>query len=357
MAATPQPPPSSPPPSGAAPQALLQRIWRRRGPLAWALWPVSLVYGLLVALRRALYRRGWLPSAHPGVPVIVVGNVIAGGAGKTPVVMAVVRHLQAQGWHPGVVSRGYGRSTLDCRAVRPDSLASEVGDEPALIARACGVPVVVAAQRTEAARFLRAHRPDTDVIVCDDGLQHWALARDIEICVFNSQGIGNGFLLPAGPLREPWPRAVDVVLHDGAAPKGSSAPHFALQRQLADCAVRADGSRVPLASLRATPLLAVAAIARPQDFFAMLQAQGLTLAETIALPDHFDFDSWQRPSHMPYRLICTEKDALKLWHQHPDAVAVPLHTELPAAFFDALDACLAQTGHAPAARPYHSTPE
>ena len=341
MAAPAQPP--SPPPSGAAPEALLQRTWRQRSVLAWVLWPISLVYGLLVALRRALYRWGWLTSAHPGLPVIVVGNVIAGGAGKTPVVMAVVRHLQAQGWHPGVVSRGYGRSTHDCRAVLPDSLASEVGDEPALIARACAVPVVVAAQRTEAARLLRAHYPDTNVIVCDDGLQHWALARDIEICVFNRQGIGNGFLLPAGPLREPWPRAVDMVLHDGAAPPGSNAPSFALQRQLADCAVRADGSLVPLASLRTTPLQAVAAIARPQDFFAMLQAQGLTLAETIALPDHFDFDSWQRPIDKGYSLICTEKDATKLWRHHPDALAVPLRVQLASGFFAALDAQLQRT--------------
>ena len=342
MAATPQPPPS-PLPTGAAPEALLQRAWRQRGVMAWALWPISLVYGLLVALRRALYRAGWLQSTHPGVPVIVVGNVIAGGGGKTPVVMAVVQHLQAQGWRPGVVSRGYGRSTHDCRAVLPDSLASEVGDEPALIARACAVPVVVATRRAEAARFLRAHFPGTDVIVCDDGLQHTALARDIEICVFNSQGIGNGFLLPAGPLREPWPRAVDLVVYAGAAPPVSSAPTFALQRQLAGYAVRADGSRVPLASLRATPLRAVAAIARPQDFFAMLRAEGLTLAETIALPDHFDFDSWKRLPDKGYSLICTEKDATKLWRYHPDALAVPLQVQLADGFFAALDAQLQRT--------------
>ena len=131
-----------------------------------------------------------------------------------------------------------------------------------------------------------------------------------------------------------------MVLHAGPPPQGGSAPRFALQRQLANFALRADGSRVPLASLHATPLLALAAIARPEDFFALLQAQGLVLAQTLALPDHFNFDSWQRPSNKGYTLICTEKDAVKLWPQHPDVLAVPLQLQLEAGFFAALDAQL-----------------
>lgn len=317
--------------------------------MAWGLWPLSLLYGLLVAVRRALYQAGIFKSSHPGVPVIVVGNVIAGGAGKTPVVMAVLQHLQAQGWHPGVVSRGYGRSTRDNRIALAGSPPHLVGDEPALIARSCQVPVAVAAKRSEAAQLLLSEYPDTNVIVCDDGLQHWALQRDIEICVFNEHGIGNGFLLPAGPLREAWPRAtdVDIVLYAGPAPQGGNAPRFAVQRQLADFAVRADGSRVPLTRLHGTPLWALAAIARPEDFFALLQAKGLVLAETLALPDHFDFDSWKRPPHKGYSLICTEKDAVKLWPQHPDALAVPLQLQLDAGFFATLDTQLQQTLHHP----------
>lgn len=338
MAAAPQPPSS--PSFQARAHAAVQRAWRQRGPLAWALWPLSQLYGALGALRRGLYRSGLRRAQHAGVPTIVVGNVIAGGAGKTPVVMAVVRHLQAQGWHPGVISRGYGRSTHDCRSVLPDSPAHEVGDEPALIARSCAVPVVVAARRIDAARALWAQYPDTDVLVCDDGLQHWPLARDIDICVFNDQGVGNGFLLPAGPLREPWPRPVDLVVYSGTAPPHSSAPAFALQRQLADHAVRRDGTQVALHDLRQHPLLAVAAIARPDDFFAMLRARHLTLATTQALPDHFDFDSWKRPPDKGYTLICTEKDAAKLWRQHPDALAVPLQVQIPTGFFAALDALL-----------------
>lgn len=317
------------------------------------LWPVSVVYGLLVALRRTAYRLEWLPSQHPGVPVVVVGNVIAGGAGKTPVVMALVQHLQAQGWHPGVVSRGYGRTGRDCRPVLHHSLPSEVGDEPLLIARRCGVPVVVAARRIDAARALMAQHPSTDILVGDDGLQHGALARDIEVCVFNAQGVGNGLLLPAGPLREPWPRAVDLVVYAGAvAPYcGSDVPSFALQRQLADYALRLDGTRIPLVDLHGVPCCAVAAIARPEDFFSMLRAQGLHLAETHALPDHYDFDSYQRTPHKGYSLICTEKDAAKLWRHHPDALAVPLEVRVDNGFFTAIDALLKRPRPSPSPSP------
>lgn len=322
----------------------LQRAWRQRGALACLLWPLSLLMGLLVRLRRGLYAARILPSGHPGVPVIVVGNVVAGGAGKTPVVMAVVRHLQARGWRPGVVSRGYGRSSTDCRAVLPDSPPSAAGDEPLLIARQCKVPVFVASQRLEAAQALRQSHPDIDIIVCDDGLQHLALARNIEVCVFNNDGVGNGWLLPAGPLREPWPRPVDLVVHAGTAPKGCRAPCFAMQRSLAPTAVRADGSQVPLHQLQTQPLLALAGIARPGDFFALLQQSGLEPQRTLALPDHYDYDSWQRPSDKPYTLICTEKDAAKLWRLHPDALAVPLRLEIAPGFFEALDAKLAALG-------------
>lgn len=343
----PQPPaPSSPSPLTPTAAHGLQKVWQSRGPAAWALWPVSLVYRALVALRRGLYRQGILSSSHPGRPVIVVGNVIAGGAGKTPVVIELVRHLQARGLLVGVISRGYGRQTTDCREVRIDSAASDVGDEPALIVRSlaggssASAPLFVARQRTEAAQALLAAYPHTQVIVCDDGLQHLALRRDIEICIFNDQGVGNGFLLPAGPLREPWPRSVDLVLYAGDAAPRSAAPSFGMERRLADYALRADGSRVALRDLRGQPVHAVAAVARPADFFTMLQAQGLALAQTEALPDHYDFDSWKRLQDKRYVLICTEKDAVKLWPRHPDVLAVPLQLHIDGAFFTALDARL-----------------
>ena len=321
----------------------LQRAWLGRGLLARLLWPVSQLYDALTLLRRGLYQAGVFKTERVGVPVLVVGNVIAGGAGKTPVVIALVRHLRARGLQVGVISRGYGRRTRDCREVLPASDTLDVGDEPALIARTTDAPVFVAARRVEAARALLARHPQTDVIVSDDGLQHLALARDIELCVFDDRGTGNGWLLPAGPLREHWPRRCDLVLHTGANPAFGG---YRAQRTLANHALRSDGSRVPLAELADQPVIALAAIARPEAFFDMLRARGVSPERCIALPDHYDFDSWQRPSGAGYRLVCTEKDAVKLWRIAPDALAVPLVFTPEPAFFAALDAKLSSAdGH------------
>ncbi len=321
-------------------QQHLQRAWLRRGLTAWLLWPLSLLMRLVVTLRRAGYRAGWLASGHPGVPVIVVGNVVTGGAGKTPTVIAVVQHLQSLGYRPGVISRGWGRRNNDCRGVNPDSDPAEVGDEPLLIQRSTGAPVFVARKRLAAAKALLAGHPETDVVVCDDGLQHLALRRDLEICVFDERGIGNGFLLPAGLLREPWPRPVDLVLKTGNArsARGQTAiKGFSATRRLADHAIRSDGTRIALAELAQFPLLALAGIARPQAFFDMLMAAGMEPAMTQALPDHYDFSSWKAPADAGYAIICTEKDALKLWRVCPSAWSIALHLTPEAAFLQALD--------------------
>lgn len=327
----------------------LQRSWTQRDWLAYALLDVSYLYRALVALRRWLYARGVLKSYTVPVPVVVVGNVVAGGAGKTPVVIEIVRQLQERGWQPGVVSRGYGRTDTG-----PDSAPLEVtastpvqmsGDEPALIHQTTQAPVFVASQRIDAAQALLAAHPQVNVIVCDDGLQHLALQRDIEVCVFDDRGVGNGWLLPAGPLREPWPRKagqdVDFVLQTSLSfaqtdPSTAPATTFTLQRRLASYAVRSDGSQVALADLAAQGLHAVAAIAQPEAFFAMLRAQGLSLTQTISLPDHYDFNSWLCYIPLGHSLICTQKDAAKLWPNHPQALAVPLVVDIPPAFFAAL---------------------
>lgn len=315
----------------------LQQAWLRRGPLACALWPLSLVFGALAALRRQAFRAGLLRSESVHVPVVVVGNVLAGGAGKTPVVIELVRHLQARGLHPGVVSRGHGRRTRDCRAVRADSDPADVGDEPLLVARATAAPVFVAASRPEAARALLAAHPGCRVIVSDDGLQHYRLRRDIELCVFDDRGTGNGWLLPAGPLREPWPRAVDLVVRTAGA-RGIDG--FEVRRRLAPQAHRADGTHVPLTTLASRQLTALAGIGRPEQFFEMLRGQGLRIARTLALPDHDRFDALPVDS-AGHELICTEKDAVKLWRHRPDAWAVPLLVEIDPAFWNAFDRLLA----------------
>lgn len=333
-------------------QAWWRAQWQARGPWAWLLTPMAGLYAALLRARRLAYAGGLLRAATADCPVIVVGNVTVGGAGKTPVVIALVQHLQAQGWRPGVIARGYGRSTRGPRLVQPGSTPDEVGDEPLLLHQRTGAPCAVATRRIDAARLLRAQPAPPDVLVCDDGLQHLGLRRDLEICVFHEEGTGNGWLLPAGPLREPWPRPVDAVLHAGPPPAlPPGARSFALQRRLAHEGVTASGQRVALDSLRGQPVHAVAAIARPEAFFAMLRACGLTLASTEARPDHAGYAGWQAPAS-GLRVVCTEKDAAKLWPHCPDAVAVPLEVAMPPAFWHWLGArCAAWPRGAVAARP------
>lgn len=317
------------------PGSLLTRAWLQRGWLAWLLWPLSVLYGLLVLLRKTMYQLGWLSSDRLPVPVLVVGNVVAGGAGKTPVVMAVVQHLQAHGVRVGVISRGYGRRGQECREVLPDSAVEDVGDEPALIQRRTSAPVFVARQRAEAGRALLNRYPEIQILVCDDGLQHLALQRDLEIGVFDDRGVGNGFLLPAGPLREHWPRPLDLLLHTGQQPAFAG---FRATRTLASHALRADSSHVALADLvKGKPLMALAAIAQPEAFFAMLRAQGLILVATVALPDHHDFNHWTGNVDGACTVLCTEKDAVKLWAKEPAALAVPLNFEPEPAFWTVFD--------------------
>lgn len=191
----------SPRPRDAGIEAALLRAWQRRGLLACALWPISRVYAAITGLRRWTYRHGWRRVERSPVPVIVVGNRIVGGAGKTPTVLAVVDHLRERGWRPGIVSRGHGRAHAQVLGVDAQATAHEVGDESLLLRRRSGVPVFVGVDRPEAARKLLAAHPEVDCLVADDGLQHLRWARDVEIVVFDRRGAGNGWLLPAGPLR------------------------------------------------------------------------------------------------------------------------------------------------------------
>ncbi|MGE4241012.1 tetraacyldisaccharide 4'-kinase [Ramlibacter sp.] len=315
-------------------RAALQRAWLRRGAAARLLWPLSLPFALLAALRQGAYRIGLLATYRAPIPVVVVGNVVAGGAGKTPLVVAVAQHLRERGLRPGIVSRGYGRDTADCREVHAESAAADVGDEPLLVKRHTALPVFVSRDRPEAVRALLAAHPGTQAIVSDDGLQHFALARDIEIVVFDEGGIGNGLRLPAGPLREAWPRHADLVVCHGG-PKGIEGHRMA--RMLADWAVRADGTQFLLNDLQG-PLKAVAGIANPEVFFRMLRERGVPLAATQALPDHFDFDAGIDAEGCT--LLCTEKDAVKLWRTHPRALAVPLLVDVEPAFWRELDRLL-----------------
>src|ERR1700761_2856478 len=200
-------------------EARLAREWQQRGPFAWALSPLACVFGAVAAARRAAFSLGWLKSVRVGVPVVVVGNVTVGGTGKTPTVIALVEALRAAGFNPGVVSRGYGARVKTPTRVTSTSAASVGGDEPLLIARRTGAPVWVCPDRVAAAQALCAAHREVDVIVSDDGLQHYRLAPDAELVVFDHRLGGDRFLLPAGPLREPLSGRRDATLiHRSSAP-------------------------------------------------------------------------------------------------------------------------------------------
>jgi len=321
-------------------EALLSRLWwqPRRGIGAWLLWPLSGIYRALLALHRS----GQAPAQALPVPVLVVGNLVVGGAGKTPAVITMVQALQAAGHHPGVISRGHGRRADTVRGVHPDDRPQDVGDEPLLISRRCQVPVWVGRQRVQAARALCHAHPQVDVLVSDDGLQHGALRRQAELVVFDERGAGNGMLLPAGPLREPLPQhlpPLSRVLYTAgqrstALPGALAARSVACAWPLAAWAAGAGAAREtsaqPLSALRGWPLLAVAGIAAPEKFFAMLQAAGLTI-DRLPLPDHHTYPTLPWPAGTR-DVITTEKDAVKLLAHDLAATAVwvvPLDLRLP----------------------------
>ncbi|MFM0603793.1 tetraacyldisaccharide 4'-kinase [Paraburkholderia sediminicola] len=295
-------------------EARLAREWQQRGPFAWALTPFACVFGAIAAARRAAFSFGWLKSVRVGVPVVVVGNVTVGGTGKTPTVIALVEALRAAGFKPGVVSRGYGARVKGPTPIFSTSAAGVGGDEPLLIARRTGAPVWVCPDRVAAAQALCAAHREVDVIVSDDGLQHYRLVRDAELVVFDHRLGGNGFLLPAGPLREPLSRHRDATLIND--PYSRSLPAwpntFALQLAPADAwHLDNPGLRRPLAQFSGDRVLAAAGIGAPERFFATLRAAGLTPA-TRALPDHYAFERNPFTDVDADAILITEKDAVKL---------------------------------------------
>lgn len=315
----------------------LQRGWYRPGAKPpWWTRPPAAVYGCAAGLRRSLYQRGWLKTTRLPVPVIVVGNITVGGAGKTPLVIALVEALRARGFRPGVVSRGYGGNAHHApRLLDASPDATQVGDEPALIRLRTGVPVAIGADRPAAARLLLDQ--GVEVIIADDGLQHYKLARDLEICVVDGvRRFGNERLLPAGPLREPVTRLrdVDFVVCNGGEPRNGEVP---MCLQLRDAVPLADPARAqPLADFARTRVHAVAGIGNPSRFFDALRACGIEVVEHPA-PDHHRFTQADLHFGDDLPVLMTEKDAVKCrafaacgWR------SVPVNAELPASFFDAI---------------------
>lgn len=289
-----------------------------------------------VRLRRQAYRNGLRKRHRLPVPVVVVGNLTVGGVGKTPLVIWLAGELSRRGLRPGIVSRGYGGNrTHQPLGVVPDSDPADCGDEPVLIARRTGCPVVVARQRVAAARYLLA-TTDCNVLIADDGLQHYALERDVEIAVIDGlRRFGNGHCLPAGPLREPPARLeqVDRIIYSGTGPDGASV--MVLEGEVAINLVKPDMSR-PLTDFQAQPLYAMAGIGHPSRFFDHLEARGLR-PEARVYPDHHVYtqDDLPGPSNRP--LLMTEKDAVKCTRfADSDCWYVPVQAKLPPDTADSL---------------------
>lgn len=317
-------------------ETFLHKQWDRKGLISWLLLPASAVF-----LWGAAYRRRKAKPINVGVPVVIVGNIYVGGTGKTPVTIALTNELKARGWNPGVISRGYKGAADSPVEVLPDSNPDIVGDEPLLIKKSTGVPTFVCPKRVEAARALLKAYPAVNVIISDDGLQHYALQRDVELAVVGARGLGNGWVLPAGPLREPPSRLDEVdaiVLNATEDIVDSPTPRYVATSGFTEAVNYVTGETVSLETLsrmqfkKNLKAAAIAGIAVPERFFSMLKAHGLDITP-VALPDHYDY------SKNPFKdidadlIFITEKDAVKC-RKHVELkedkriYVVPLETKL-----------------------------
>ncbi len=286
----------------------LTKHWYQPSLLRWCLAPLSGLFRLVATLRRLAYQWGFVQSQQLPVPVIIVGNISVGGSGKTPLVLWLAQQLQQRGWQPGIISRGYGGKAVNYPlTVTADTLASESGDEPKLLALRSGAPVVVAPDRVAAGQQLLTEF-DCNVIISDDGLQHYRLGRDLELVLVDARrGFGNGYCLPAGPLREPVSRLdkVDFVIWHG-----DSRQPWNMHLQLKDTVNLTDKRRQPLTYWQNQTVHAVAGIGDPSRFFDQLRAAGLSVIEH-AFADHHIFSAVDLQFNDKLPVLMTEKDAVK----------------------------------------------
>lgn len=322
-------------------EAWFNRRWYGPRPIA-ALLPLAWLYGSVVALRSWLYRRGFRARYRSPLPVIVVGNLTVGGAGKTPLVLALIEALRARGWEPGVISRGHGAALAGAVLLPEAPSAVAHGDEPSLIRLRAQVPVAIARRRAEAARLLEA-QGEVDLLIADDGLQHYALDRDLELLVIDGRrGFGNGALLPAGPLREPVARGrrCDFRIRNGGVADEGEWPLVLRPSVLRSLASDAPETPLEPADLAGQRVHAVAGIGDPARFFATLRALGMVPVEH-AFPDHHAYVAADLQFAEVLPVVMTEKDAVKCaGFAPPRSYALRVDAQLPALLFDAIDARL-----------------
>jgi len=322
----------------------LDHYWYSLNPVALLLLPLSWLFCALVAVRRTAYRRGWLRSERLPVPVVVVGNITVGGSGKTPLVIWLARYLREQGFRPGIISRGYGGLAAHWpQSVDAESDPRLVGDEPVLIAQYCDCPMAVGPERVAAARLLlQAH--ECNIIISDDGLQHYRLARDVEIAVLDGERrLGNGFCLPAGPLREAPDRLGSVGLRVGNGRAEEGEHLMTLQPEMVFHLH--DGIRRTLDDFRGRRVHAVAGIGHPPRFFQLLRDHGIEVIEH-PFPDHHRYAVADVQFGDGLPVLMTEKDGVKCrayGDEHLWAVAVS--ARLPEVFGARLLSLLGEVSH------------
>ena len=319
------------------------RHWYGRVGVLWLLWPLAALYALIVGVRRMAYQRWPQCSSALPVKVLVVGNISVGGTGKTPMVLALIEHLRACGWHPGVVSRGYGGRQRQATFVRADSDPAEVGDEPLLLVQRSAVPLVIGRDRVAAARHLLATHAEVDLIISDDGLQHYRLRRDVEIVLYDAQrGLGNAHLLPLGPLREPAARAVGCLQVWTSIDAAFRPPQGHTMLLHAEAPRLLQGG-APWPVTAPAAIAAFAGIGNPERFFASVRALGFSLQEH-AWPDHHRYRR-EDFAHLDRPVLMTEKDAVKCRTLAPlDSAYLPVTAALPLAFWQELDDALKGRG-------------
>lgn len=338
----------------------LPKLWRQRSLVTSLLFPLALLFQGSLQLRRWACRIGLLKVGTLPVPVVVVGNIIVGGSGKTPLVVWLFEALRAAGKKPGIISRGYGGTgSAAGMLVNADTPAAFGGDEPCLLAKLTEQAVAIGRDRVAAAELFLRHFPECDVLISDDGLQHIRLPRQFEIVVFDTRGIGNSWLLPAGPLREPLNRlcSVDALVFNGNSngnltdgsknvigqfiKPGNRPAQFQMQLEAQDAYQLIDPTqRRSLASFTEQRILAAAGIGDPARFFSMLQNHGMHI-EALPLPDHYDFSSNPFTHHPAQVILMTEKDAVKCRTlknlQDPRIWVVPVRAIVQPAVADAPD--------------------